>query len=389
MAVSLTHPPPSTTSDTKSEPSNKPLLASAESAENMKRKPSRRANTAERRATHNAVERQRRETLNGRFLDLAGLLPNLSQIRRPSKSSIVNSSIAHVHASRRHRMLAARELRILKQEADALRRELNEWRDRAGLPRVDEPVRSEGFTTVLGGEMELEMMQEDAEDQDEGDELDFGGAFTTSDDVPAVKKGQAPTFTNNINNSAGYTPSLHQQPQLIGANNGNNHNNNTFAYGHTNSPYSAHPGYLPEPEKISTWNAQLYAALASHGGHSPQQNGRHGLPMYTQTQSPQHTLLPTPPSTSHSHSGQDFFGGRRERSGSLSTSGSSFGSPPTYDFDAHHTHGLAVPHDKRGLQIDTELSSGGSFGTNWQQSPVVSIGNHGGSGNGGFMMMMM
>lgn len=34
----------------------------------VKRKPSRRANTAERRATHNAVERQRRETLNGRFL---------------------------------------------------------------------------------------------------------------------------------------------------------------------------------------------------------------------------------------------------------------------------------------------------------------------------------
>jgi len=29
---------------------------------------SRRANTAERRATHNAVERLRRETLNGRFL---------------------------------------------------------------------------------------------------------------------------------------------------------------------------------------------------------------------------------------------------------------------------------------------------------------------------------
>lgn len=33
-----------------------------------KRKPSRRANTAERRATHNAVERARRETLNSRFL---------------------------------------------------------------------------------------------------------------------------------------------------------------------------------------------------------------------------------------------------------------------------------------------------------------------------------
>jgi len=34
----------------------------------FKRKSSRRANTAERRATHNAVERHRRETLNGRFL---------------------------------------------------------------------------------------------------------------------------------------------------------------------------------------------------------------------------------------------------------------------------------------------------------------------------------
>ncbi|XP_006457741.1 hypothetical protein AGABI2DRAFT_182895 [Agaricus bisporus var. bisporus H97] len=121
----------------------------------VKRKPSRRANTAERRATHNAVERQRRETLNGRFLDLAALLPNLSQIRRPSKSSIVNSSIAHIHASRRHRFLAARELRMLKHEADALRREVNEWRDRSAIPRVEEPVRSEAFTMVLSGELEV------------------------------------------------------------------------------------------------------------------------------------------------------------------------------------------------------------------------------------------
>ena len=64
--------------------------------------------------------------------DLAALLPNLSQIRRPSKFAIINSSIAYIYASR--------ELRILKLESDALRRELNEWRDWAGL-RVDEPVK--------------------------------------------------------------------------------------------------------------------------------------------------------------------------------------------------------------------------------------------------------
>ncbi|KAF8886872.1 hypothetical protein CPB84DRAFT_1535273 [Gymnopilus junonius] len=129
--------------------------AAAASGGGVKRKPSRRANTAERRATHNAVERQRRETLNGRFLDLASLLPNLSQIRRPSKSSIVNSSIAHIHASRRHRILASTQLRALKNEADALRREINEWRDRAGIPRIEEPVRGEAFSMVLSGELEL------------------------------------------------------------------------------------------------------------------------------------------------------------------------------------------------------------------------------------------
>jgi hypothetical protein len=135
-----------------------------------KRKPSRRANTAERRATHNAVERQRRETLNGRFLDLAALLPNLSQIRRPSKSSIVNSSIAHIQASRRHRLIASRELKMLKLEADALRREVNEWRDRSGLPRVDEPPRGDGFAMVITGELEVIQCVPIEEEDEEGDD---------------------------------------------------------------------------------------------------------------------------------------------------------------------------------------------------------------------------
>jgi hypothetical protein len=150
-------------------PSSDPASAPAAN----KRKPSRRANTAERRATHNAVERQRRETLNSRFLDLAALLPNLSQIRRPSKSAIVNSSIAHIHSGRRHRAMASRELRTLKSEADALRRELNEWRDRSGLPRVEEPMRSDAFGLVLSGEVEIlpiipGMEDEDMEDDEDG-----------------------------------------------------------------------------------------------------------------------------------------------------------------------------------------------------------------------------
>ncbi|KAG6371973.1 hypothetical protein JVT61DRAFT_8989 [Boletus reticuloceps] len=152
--------------------------SSSPTATQPKRKPSRRANTAERRATHNAVERQHSwqvpfpipllsDQFNLRFQDLAALLPNLSQIRRPSKSAIVNSSIAHIHASRRHRLLASRELRILKLESDALRRELNEWRDRAGLPRVDEPVRGDGFNMILSGEVEV-LAAVVGEEEDEG-----------------------------------------------------------------------------------------------------------------------------------------------------------------------------------------------------------------------------
>jgi hypothetical protein len=210
-----THPPspltPPQITESFHDPNADPNSATILPAPAGKRKPSRRANTAERRATHNAVERQRRETLNSRFLvsicsntleytgvliaspqDLAGLLPNLSQIRRPSKSAIVNSSIAHIHASRRHRLIAARELRMVKTETDALRRELNEWRDRSGLPRMEEPPRSESFNLVLSGEVEVIVpsTQNDDEDnmEDDGDDDLHSGS---SEDVEEVARTAA------------------------------------------------------------------------------------------------------------------------------------------------------------------------------------------------------
>ncbi|KAJ7844262.1 hypothetical protein B0H14DRAFT_2777080 [Mycena olivaceomarginata] len=132
-------------------------------------KPNRRTTTAQRRATHNAVERQRRETLNGRFYDLAALLPNLSQIRRPSKSAIVNSSIAHITASRRQRLLAAQQLRLIKAEGDALRAEVNEWRARVGVPGV------ECFAVGLAGELEFEVGDLEGEMYGEEEEEHEGG----------------------------------------------------------------------------------------------------------------------------------------------------------------------------------------------------------------------
>jgi hypothetical protein len=240
----------------------------------MKRKPSRRANTAERRATHNAVERQRRETLNGRFLDLAALLPNLSQIRRPSKSSIVNSSIAHIHASRRHRLLASRELRLVKLESDALRRELNEWRDRAGLPRVEEPVRAEGFSMVLSGELEViaAVPGEDDDDEDNqayggyvgGEEDDFGGAMDGVDEMRNQIPSGVPIPSAN--------PFAHNLP----APNGNVH----LSHVPSRAPHG--PMIATNPSTVSYENPAMAALYEPH----PHQNPHYASSQFIQHQHP-------------------------------------------------------------------------------------------------------
>ncbi|WOO80485.1 uncharacterized protein LOC62_03G004008 [Vanrija pseudolonga] len=98
-----------------------------------KPKPRKRVNTAEKRHQHNAIERQRRETLNGKFLVLARLLPSLAACRRPSKSAIVNGSISHLSHQRNQRLLASKLIRQLAAERDELFKEVNEWRQANGF----------------------------------------------------------------------------------------------------------------------------------------------------------------------------------------------------------------------------------------------------------------
>jgi len=128
-----------------------------------------RLSTAARRASHNAVERQRRDKLNARILELASLLPNLAGVRRPSRIAITKSSIAYIHSARRHRILASQQLQALHAENEALRSEVNQWRLRAGVPSVLEPRRGDTFMLVLAG-AELEVDPVEACDDDEFDE---------------------------------------------------------------------------------------------------------------------------------------------------------------------------------------------------------------------------
>ncbi|EDR06416.1 uncharacterized protein LACBIDRAFT_294648 [Laccaria bicolor S238N-H82] len=254
---------------------NQPAAPTAtNTAQQIKRKPSRRANTAERRATHNAVERQRRETLNGRFLDLAALLPNLSQIRRPSKSSIVNSSIAHINASRRHRLLAARELRLVKLESDALRRELNEWRDRAALPRIEEPMRSDGFSMILSGELEViaavpgDGDEEDGYDGEGGNDGGYGGAYM--DDIE--EEGPYSTVPTQHPNAQMHLEEM-DDPRVAAM----LKNSNPFAH-NIPPPSSATggglPHILPRPSMVASYDnsiAALYEQAQHHANHHPHQ----------------------------------------------------------------------------------------------------------------------
>ncbi|KAJ7676557.1 hypothetical protein DFH06DRAFT_1291552 [Mycena polygramma] len=145
----------------------------------------RRVNTAERRATHNAVERQRRVTLHGRFLDLAALMSNLDHVRRPTKSVIVNSSIAYLNTSARHRILSTQQLRIMKSEADALRQEVNEWRAGAGVVFLEEPLRSEAFGILLRGELVVEVEATDMIEGDSSEDDDDVGGICGEQIVPA------------------------------------------------------------------------------------------------------------------------------------------------------------------------------------------------------------
>ncbi|KAH8825817.1 hypothetical protein DL96DRAFT_124562 [Flagelloscypha sp. PMI_526] len=394
----------------------KPVVADAASAPSAdqpappKRKPSRRANTAERRATHNAVERARRETLNGRFLDLAALLPNLSQIRRPSKSAIVNSSIAHINASKRHRATASRELRALKGEADALRRELNEWRDRAALPRIEEPMRGEGFGMVLSGEIEV-IVTGITEEDEEGDELEPSSA------APA-----APASPANTTGSDG-GPFYHEAPAepTAAAFAGHQGPPTPPASSHGLLPQMQHPGMAMPQRNLHPMiaNTQQIHFDPAHP------SNMHGLPQLQQM-APQHFNMH--PGYGHHHHQEQLiqqekaawnmgyaaaahaqrsaiqqqnswdspthdFGGRA-RSGSMSGHSFSSGSPPrspgsSLSGGEYELTGAPGPQGEygvpRGLTVNTQMGGMGMGGM--VSSPISIVG--GGAFGGGMAMGMM
>lgn len=153
-------------------------------------------------------------------------------------------------------MIAARELRLLKLESDALRRELNEWRDRSALPRVEEPVRGDAFQMVMSGEVEVlnagPIEEEDAADYagDEYPEDDFTAGNSTSGVAgPHVSVGVGEEPVDDMRNVAAAADV------------------NPFAHGVPNGPavHSIPPALRLQTVLPRTNNMQMQTPM----GHSP------------------------------------------------------------------------------------------------------------------------
>lgn len=110
---------------------------------NAKRSPSQ-TSTAEKRASHNAIERARREVLNLKFTDLAQLLPTLANNKKPSKSAIITSSYDYILELRQRCEIRQRlTLQLLHQNAE-LKHQVQQLRNQLGLePQVFPEIHDE------------------------------------------------------------------------------------------------------------------------------------------------------------------------------------------------------------------------------------------------------
>ncbi|ORX45693.1 hypothetical protein DM01DRAFT_1386495 [Hesseltinella vesiculosa] len=77
----------------------------------------------DRRSAHNALERQRRETLNTKFQELAHALPALQTVRRPSKTLIVSKSLEYVTKTMHRENTYVSQIKELRKQNERLRKQ--------------------------------------------------------------------------------------------------------------------------------------------------------------------------------------------------------------------------------------------------------------------------
>lgn len=273
------------------------------------------------------------------------MLPALAAQRRPSKSAIVNQSIALITSQRRSRIVAARELRLIKTENDALRQELNEWRARNSLPRVEEPPRSGDLIALLAVEEEQEGDEElmnmminsrraafemGGDDDDYNDDGDEDQQQLTPDSAHPYSAGASMAIPKVL-------PSVHHQHQQQQQQQQAAH----YAAAQQQQQQQQQAAAVFEQQKAAMARAQMAAARASYSAQQQMYtapNDFFAADMYeypsqtaqTWSQKAAAASLATPPSTGHGAHGH------KEPSPYASTANSAFLSSSPYGAHAHH-----------------------------------------------------
>jgi len=195
----------------------------------------------------------------------------------------------------------------LKLESDALRRELNEWRDRSGLPRVEEPVRGDGFGLVLSGEVEVIVPTNDEEDMEEDGDDDIhansgSGAVSSGDDVDDLAQAAAvallksngpvtPPMSSSPHNPFAHNAPTVNHPRSHSVTGGHQAINHLLANRHNQGPLIA-----SHPSGISYENPAMASVYDTHPLLSNHPNASHygfssgGAGSFNPTQLPPHIL---------------------------------------------------------------------------------------------------
>lgn len=226
----------------------------------------------------------------------------------------------------------------MKMEADALRRELNEWRDRAGIPRVEEPQRGDGFGIVLSGELEVIVVPTGMDDEDDGD---FAG-YPDEDaaDYPQEQPQQqfAPTHMRANVNIPGMQHHQMLPSPMIASPTSMPFENPAMGYAGPQPFYAQHPQAMLEDRERE--REKWFIAQQQQQQQQQMMNGR--------------------------------VSSRRPRSGSLSSGGT--GSPPL---------------TSSGYMPESARYGGGSPGSYEGPQPWMGAGGGGGGMNNAVFAMMM
>ena len=160
----------------------------------------RSTNSAERRANHNAVERARRECLNTKFQELAHALPSLAQVRRPSKSTIVQKSLEFILTTRQKEKRHEREVRQLLEENSSFREEINRLRAQLGLELL--PPREETQPKDCSDTSDNNSNTTNTQTSTMKEDIDGNNTSTTKSPIPEKKNHEADDNTQSATNTS-------------------------------------------------------------------------------------------------------------------------------------------------------------------------------------------